>query len=150
MRLGSFLLTVVGIPFACAGLFDEARQVDGLLGSHFGVPGLPNAFDYVVIGGGTAGLTVARRLAANASATVAVIEAGDFYEFANGNLSQVPAYASRFTGNDPEEINPYLDWYHYTEPQPVSELLNFSFAFKFSAKRPAAVVTLSLLVHQVG
>lgn len=100
-------------------LFSESIGTQGLLGSHFGVPGLAGAYDYVVIGGGTAGLTVARRLAANASVTVAVIEAGDFYEFSNGNLSEIPAYATDFTGNNPTQKNPYLDWYQYTEPQPT-------------------------------
>lgn len=104
-------------------LFDDSVQAQGLLGSHFGVPGLPATYDYVIIGGGTAGLTVARRIAANTSNSVAVIEAGDFYELSNGNFSQVPAYASYFTGNDPPQKNPHLDWYHYTQPQPVSVLL---------------------------
>ena len=98
-------------------ILEESLSAKGLLGSHFGRVGLSSAFDYVVIGGGTAGLTVGRRLAANAS--VAIIEAGDFYEFGNGNLSEIPAYASFFTGNDPTEKNPHLDWYQYTEPQPV-------------------------------
>ena len=97
----------------------ESISAQGLLGSHFGVPGRSSTYDYVVIGGGTAGLTVARRLAANHSVTVAVIEAGDFYEFSNGNLSEVPAYATDFTGNNPTQKNPFLDWYQYTEPQSV-------------------------------
>ncbi|KAL8765572.1 MAG: hypothetical protein Q9209_007403 [Squamulea sp. 1 TL-2023] len=99
-----------------ASIFDESISATGLLGSHFGIPGRPAVYDYVIVGGGTAGLTVARRLAQNSS--VAVIEAGDFYEFSNGNLSEVPAYASFFTGSDPEQKNPLLDWYQYTEPQP--------------------------------
>lgn len=97
----------------------ESISAQGLLGSHFGVPGVSASYDYVIVGGGTAGLTVARRLAADKSVSVAVIEAGDFYEFSNGNLSEVPAYATEFTGNDPAMKNPYLDWYMYTEPQPV-------------------------------
>ncbi|KAH8672143.1 putative choline dehydrogenase [Tricladium varicosporioides] len=99
---------------ACATtIFSEAFKAQGLLGSHFGVPGIPASFDYVIIGGGTAGLTVARRLVVNASITVAVIEAGDFYQFANGNLSEIPAYASSFTGNNPTAKNPYLDCYKF-------------------------------------
>ena len=105
--------------FITAHGYSESIGAQGLLGSHFGVPGVAASYDYIVIGGGTAGLTVARRLAANASITVAVIEAGDFYEFSNGNLSEIPAYATDFTGNNPTQKNPFLDWYHYTESQPV-------------------------------
>ena len=117
MHMIAYVLLCLGVHLINAGIYDETLIAKGLLGSHFGRIGLPASFDYVVIGGGTAGLTVGRRLAVNAS--VAVIEAGDFYEFGNGNFSEVPAYASTFTGNDPSEKNPYLDWYHYTEPQPV-------------------------------
>lgn len=105
---------------AAVSTFEESISAQGLLGSHFGIPGRPAIYDFVVIGGGTAGLTIARRLVQNSSTSVAVIEAGDFYEFSNGNLSEIPAYASFFTGNDPEQKNPSLDWYQYTEPQPVS------------------------------
>ena len=45
----------------------------------------------LVIGGGTGGLTVAHQLAS--SSTVAVIEAGGFYEIQNGNGSIIPAQA---------------------------------------------------------
>ncbi|KAL8722841.1 MAG: hypothetical protein Q9225_000728 [Loekoesia sp. 1 TL-2023] len=112
-------LLVCLISIVVARSFSESLSAQGLLGSHFGVPGISASYDYVVVGGGTAGLTVARRLAANASVSVAVIEAGDFYQFSNGNLSEVPAYATQFTGNDPVMKNPYLDWYMYTEPQPT-------------------------------
>lgn len=103
-----------------ASIFDENINAQGLLGSHFGVPGLPSSFDYVIAGGGTAGLALARRLAANSSFTVAVIEAGDFYEFSNGNLSEIPAEAGAFVGSNPTQKNPLLDWYQYTERQAVS------------------------------
>jgi len=49
-----------------------------LLGTSFGLPG-NKTFDYVVVGGGTAGLAIATRLAEDASKQVAVIEAGSFY-----------------------------------------------------------------------
>ena len=45
--------------------------------------------------GGTAGLTIATRLA-EGNATVAVIEAGSFYQLTNGNLSQVPGVSKAF------------------------------------------------------
>jgi len=91
-----------------------------LLGSSFGVPG--NAtYDYVVIGGGNAGLTVAARLAEDPGISVAVVEAGSFYEIENGNLSQIPAYDTSWTGKDPQDVN-RVDWGFVTEPQ--KELLN--------------------------
>lgn len=64
-----------------------------LVSSFFGVPGTNASFDYVVVGGGTAGLAIATRLAA-ANLSVAVIEAGGFYELDNSNLSVVPGYAT--------------------------------------------------------
>ena len=107
------------ITIAAASIFDESLSAQGLLGSHFGVPGISRTYDYVVIGGGTAGLTVAYRLTVNTSMTVAVIEAGDFQEFSNGNFSDIPAFVSEFTGSNPIQRNPFLDWYMYTEPQRV-------------------------------
>ena len=53
----------------------------------------------MVVGGGNAGLTIATRLAVDPSLTVAVIEAVDFYEIDNGNLSVVPGKAIFFTGS---------------------------------------------------
>ncbi|KAI4264398.1 MAG: hypothetical protein L6R42_000496, partial [Xanthoria sp. 1 TBL-2021] len=82
----------------------------------FGFPGISATFDYVVVGGGTAGLTIASRLAADPSITVAVIEAGGFYEAA-GNTSVVPAYTTLYSGTDPADTNPAVDWGDVTVPQ---------------------------------
>jgi choline dehydrogenase len=57
----------------------------GLYSNSFGVPGVNATYDYVVIGGGTAGLTIAARLAEDSDVSVAVIEAGGFYHQDNGN-----------------------------------------------------------------
>lgn len=92
-----------------------------LLGSSFGIP--QNAsYDYLVVGGGTAGLAIASRLAEKYS--VAVIEAGSFYEIDNGNLSQVPALSTQFSGKDPHDTSPLIDWGFVTTPQ--DGLLNAS------------------------
>jgi choline dehydrogenase len=56
-----------------------------LYSNSFGVPGVNATYDYVVVGGGTAGLTIAARLAENSDVSVAVIEAGGFYQQDNGN-----------------------------------------------------------------
>ncbi|KAL9050774.1 MAG: hypothetical protein Q9162_006425 [Coniocarpon cinnabarinum] len=95
----------------------EDLRAQGLLGSHFGVPGTPEIFDYIIVGGGTAGLTLARRLAANASSSVAVIEAGSLAELDNGNHSQIPSDAGYGIGSSPASINPLIDWMVYTTPQ---------------------------------
>ncbi|KAH5241650.1 hypothetical protein HBI64_200620 [Parastagonospora nodorum] len=87
-------------------------------GNDFEVP--QNAsFDYVIVGGGTAGLTLAYRLAENSTNTVAVIEAGGFYEQDNGNTSVVPAYCSRYGAfsEDSASQYPLVDWGFVTEAQ---------------------------------
>lgn len=98
---------------------NEIVAAQGLIGSHFGRPPLSAAFDYVVLGGGTAGLAVARRLAANGTNSVAVVEAGGFYELNNGNLSEIPAYAFFYLGTEPQVYNPLIDWNQHTTPQAV-------------------------------
>ena len=70
------------------------------------------------VGGGTAGLTIATRLAASQS--VAVIEAGSFYELGNSNYSQIPLFAAAFTAKSPFQESPQVDWGFVTTPQPVS------------------------------
>ncbi|KAF2708328.1 GMC oxidoreductase [Pleomassaria siparia CBS 279.74] len=83
-----------------------------------GTPG-DATFDYVVIGGGTAGLTIAARLSEFAS--VAVIEAGGYYQTDYGNASVVPLLS--LTGIDvidPSETFPHrpeIDWELVTQPQ---------------------------------
>lgn len=106
------------ILFFLVGL---AAAQDRLFSSAFGYPGRNASYDYVVIGGGTSGLTVASRLAAT-SASVAVVEAGGFYEVENGNNSVVPLYS--LTGIafiDPSPSftpQPLMDWSLVSEPIP--------------------------------
>lgn len=89
------------------------------LGAAAGVSGQNASYDYVIVGGGTAGLTIAARLAEDASITVAVIEAGGFYEVDDPNISVIPGEVSFFTGTSPEDTNPKIDWGFVTEPQAV-------------------------------
>ncbi|QYS92611.1 GMC oxidoreductase [Trichoderma simmonsii] len=84
-----------------------------------GVSGHNATYDYVIIGGGTAGLTVGARLAADSSLSVAVIEAGGFYEIDNGNASVVPFYAAEgINTTSLQGSNPLVDWQFLTVPQP--------------------------------
>ncbi|KAG9244293.1 oxidoreductase [Calycina marina] len=88
-----------------------------LLGSSFGVPGQAYNFDYLVVGGGNAGLTVAARLAENPALLVGVVEAGGFYELTNGNISQVPSTDIYYAGKDQDDWQPGIDWGIITTPQ---------------------------------
>ncbi|CAD6564370.1 MAG: hypothetical protein ASARMPRED_004390 [Alectoria sarmentosa] len=101
------------------GYLQQASQTK-LLGSSFGVLGTDQTFDYVIIGGGTAGLTLATRLA-EAHNNVAVVEAGSFYELDNGNLSQIPSDDVLFTSAAPLQtsIQPLVDWGFISQPQPI-------------------------------
>ncbi|KAI8266013.1 Dehydrogenase patE [Colletotrichum sp. SAR11_239] len=112
MKLTQYLLSsLVGLVAAQDRLFSSA----------FGYPGRDASYDYIVIGGGTAGLTIASRLAAT-SASVAVVEAGGFYEVENGNNSVVPllsltgiAFIDPTTEFTPQ---PLMDWSLVSEPIP--------------------------------
>lgn len=68
---------------------------------------------------GTAGLTIAYRLAENGTNSVAVIEAGGFYDQDNGNTSVVPTYCTRYGAATPESASQYplVDWGFVTEAQ---------------------------------
>ena len=74
-------------------------------------------FDYVIVGGGLAGLTLASRLSEDASTSVAVIEAGGFYEQLDGNVSQIPAEDVMWTSKSTSDVNPLVDWGFNTTPQ---------------------------------
>ena len=103
---------------AVPNLLDDGER-GRLLGTSFGYPGADAAFDYVIVGGATAGLTAAARLAENPSITVAVIEAGGFYEVDNGNRSIIPGLAVFYSGADPKDTQPLIDWGFVTTPQAV-------------------------------
>ena len=74
-------------------------------------------FDFIIVGGGTAGLTVASRLAENSAISVAVVESGGFYELDSGNVSVVPGYSTFYAGTNPNDTDPEIDWNFVTTPQ---------------------------------
>ncbi|KAK8115349.1 choline dehydrogenase, partial [Apiospora kogelbergensis] len=78
-------------------------------------PSTSRSFDYVVVGGGTAGLTVANRLSEDAHVTVAVVEAGNAIENGVGNLSYVPGYVSMLQASIPGSAS--VGWGFKTTPQ---------------------------------
>ncbi|KAH6638920.1 hypothetical protein C7974DRAFT_387539 [Boeremia exigua] len=72
---------------------------------------VPN-FDYVIVGGGTAGLALANRLSADPTITVAVIEAGNS-AFNNPNVTYVPKSITEFGLG----LGTSVEWGYTTEPQ---------------------------------
>ncbi|KAI0107836.1 GMC oxidoreductase [Nemania sp. FL0031] len=87
------------------------------LGSSFGVPGSDATYDYVVVGGGNAGLTVASRLVEQGAGSVAIVEAGTFYETTSGSLMEVPATTFTWAGKSLTDWQPLSDWGYQTVPQ---------------------------------
>ncbi|KUL88731.1 hypothetical protein ZTR_05123 [Talaromyces verruculosus] len=86
-----------------------------LTGNSFGIAGLNATYDYVIVGGGTAGNVVAARLSEHTNASVAMVEAGSFYELSNGNWSQLPYWSQQWANTDAWQ--PLVDWGYFTEPQ---------------------------------
>ena len=118
MTLSSLYLSALAVASQTYALSWQQPIGQPPYGSFFGLPGLNATYDYVIVGGGTAGLTVASRLAENTSQSVAVIESGNISEISNGNNSQVPAYSLRGIGGD-EYVNSWVDWGLETVEQPV-------------------------------
>ncbi|GES64984.1 GMC oxidoreductase [Aspergillus terreus] len=65
------------------------------------------SFDYIVVGGGTAGVTLAARLA-EANYSVALVEAGDYYEI-KFPLMKIPVATAIGVGSNPDAKTP-VDW----------------------------------------
>lgn len=109
--LGSILDPITGalVP-ATDGL------VQASIGALEGVLGVEQSFDYVVVGGGTAGNTVAYRLA-EAGYSVAVVERGLSYELGKPVLGPAPMGDIIGIGTSPLDSIPTVDYGFRTTPQ---------------------------------
>lgn len=87
------------------------------IGALEGVLGSEQSFDYVVIGGGTAGNTIAYRLA-EAGFPVAIIERGLSYEFGKPVVGAAPVGDIIGVGSNPLDSIPTVDYGFRTTPQP--------------------------------
>lgn len=108
-RLGSSLFAV-GLLFYCNSLSASAAALPACPHQALG-----QRFDYVIVGGGTAGLVLANRLTEQSGVTVAVIEAGTFPEDVVGNQTQVPGYDGYFETPGGAAV----EWGFTTTPQTV-------------------------------
>lgn len=104
-----------------------AGFVDTTLGTIAGAAGVTASFDYVVVGGGTAGNVVGVRLA-EAGYTVAVVEAGGFYQISKPLLTTAPAGDVFNIGMSMSDAVSLVDWKFETEPQAGADGRTFHYA----------------------
>lgn len=111
-------LTTLALLGSAVFTVSSTTLANSLYSNSFGIPGVNATYDYVVIGGGTAGLAIAARLAEDPANSVAVVEAGGFYQIDNGNGSVIPGLCiTQYTGSDPDDTQPLIDWGFVTVPQ---------------------------------
>ena len=91
--------------------------ITGNLGALEGAFGVTAAYDYVVVGGGTAGVAMGVRLA-ESGADVAIIEAGGYYEIGETEFANTPGGDVLFVGSDPADSDPLVDWGFVARNQP--------------------------------
>jgi choline dehydrogenase len=112
--------------FSSAIVVPQLSSPGRIIGTNFGIPRRNATYDYVIVGGGTAGSVVAARLTEHSNASVAIIEAGNFYELSNGNWSQIPYWSEQWVGAAPDDWQPLIDWGLFTEPQINGESIHYA------------------------
>ncbi|KAF4993796.1 hypothetical protein FGRMN_6230 [Fusarium graminum] len=124
-----YLTSVLCALLATAVAEDVPPQFDDgqLTGNGFGIPGINATYDYVIVGGGTAGALAAARLTEHTNATIALVEAGGFYELSNGNVSQLPFRINDWKGSSGQySWQPLIDWGYFTEPQNNGKRIHYA------------------------
>lgn len=122
--------------------YTEQNQVYGDVVDAQASGKLPTSFDYVIAGGGTAGLVLANRLSDALNSTVAVVEAGSIYELTDPLLRTVPGLAPEtLPANDP------IDWNYTTVPQEYAQNRTMPY---FRGKCLGGSSARNFLVHHRG
>lgn len=114
------------LPLGETSIISQLQGAGHLTGSSFGIPSRNATYDYVIVGGGTAGSVIAHRLTQHTNASVAIIEAGSFYELSNGNWSQIPYWSEQWVGAAEDDWQPLIDWGLFTEPQVSGERIHYA------------------------
>ncbi|KAL2070258.1 hypothetical protein VTL71DRAFT_13284 [Oculimacula yallundae] len=95
------LLTTQAAALCSWGFIDNPSGSPNLIGSYFGMPLKNKTYDYVIVGGGTAGLVVANRLSESPNISMAI-----------------PFWSTQYVSKDPDAVQPLIDWGLETVPQP--------------------------------
>ncbi|KAK1827604.1 putative GMC oxidoreductase [Podospora conica] len=97
------------------------------LGGLTPVLGTSTSYEYVVVGAGTAGTTLAVRLA-QSGARVALVEAGSYYDLTNPLISSTPGLDVLLVGSDITNANPLVDWMFVAKNQPGTNFRDIHYA----------------------
>ncbi|OBT49213.1 hypothetical protein VE00_00164 [Pseudogymnoascus sp. WSF 3629] len=147
MKSSFLLVAALGSLAIASPVRQEKRQLPLPIGM-IGVPGVHTTFDYIVVGGGTAGITIAKRLAEDSSVTVAVVEAGTFYQVSEPLIAEPPGGDTTFVGT--KETEPTVDWGFFTNPDPASNNVKRSSARNFMIYQRPTVGSLDKWADETG
>ncbi|OAA53083.1 choline dehydrogenase [Cordyceps fumosorosea ARSEF 2679] len=112
---------------AIASLLGGNGLAPAASGTLQGLLGRDQEFDYVVVGGGTGGNAIGYRLA-EAGFSVAIVEAGTFFEFSKPGFSTIPGLDVLFVGSESYEALSAADWKFQTTPQQGADNRKFHVA----------------------
>ncbi|KAF5125123.1 Dehydrogenase patE [Metarhizium anisopliae] len=101
---------------AIASLIGGNGFLEASFGAVQGLLGRDQEFDFVVVGGGTAGNAMGYRLA-EAGFKTAIIEAGTFFELSKPGFATIPGLDVLFVGSDSFEALSPADWKFQSTPQ---------------------------------
>ncbi|KID85913.1 choline dehydrogenase [Metarhizium guizhouense ARSEF 977] len=101
---------------AIASLIGGNGFLEASFGAVQGLLGRDQEFDFVVVGGGTAGNAMGYRLA-EAGFKTAIVEAGTFFELSKPGFATIPGLDVLFVGSDSFEALSPADWKFESTPQ---------------------------------